>query len=290
MSNYKAAGQFPCDLSGFKLHSGLHWAGGWLIREKPVGVADGTTWQTPQSQVSGGQRVLPQETESSRLMSATETRPATMLRVGLDSPTPWPPSPRLCLGSTPAAQAALLLQRTHTSLSQALLWISPTSGPSASLGSSCPSWSHSTKRSWPFKLPRCLPSCPCSPGTSLYPSYHALASPADYVGLLTPTPVLHGHPMQECTHSEVNKRAPSQEHCTLGASQMESTWMNPYEGVIEPCQLVIGRTETILVSKKQPPRWLSSPLHTGLATLRLWQSCGPFKTSTLKGTRVSEEL
>ena len=28
MNNYMAAGQFPYDLSGFNLHSGLHWGGG----------------------------------------------------------------------------------------------------------------------------------------------------------------------------------------------------------------------------------------------------------------------
>lgn len=35
--------------------------------------------------------------------------------------------------------------------------------------------------------------------------------------------------------------------------------MNPHEGVIKPCQLVIGRTETILVSEKQPPKMAILP-------------------------------
>ena len=238
MNNYMAAGQFPYDLSGFNLHSGLHWGGGWLIREKSVGVADDTTWQTPQSPVSQGQRVLPQEAESSRPGSATETRLATMLRVGLDNPAPWPPPPAgardqqlpaqvenagslsslsnaqlshwtpsggpraqllawirqashthvaphsggflntrmwggratepqdhflwLRFSSTPATQAAPFPQRAHTSLSRALLWIPPTSNPSASLGSSCPCWTQSTKRSWPSNYPDACPRAPAA--------------------------------------------------------------------------------------------------------------------------------
>lgn len=139
---------------------------------------------------------------------------------GHRAPRPLPVAPSQQHTSSPGS--SLPAESTHLPFRSTTL-DSPHQRPLCLSGQFLPMLEPVYKAFLALELPRCLPLCPCAPGTSLYPTYRARASPADYVGLLTPTPVLHGHPACEHTHSEVSKWAPSQEHCILGASQMENT-------------------------------------------------------------------